>query len=196
MGKRSDFERIERDLYITPPEALAPLLPFLAPGTRFLEPCAAGGELAALLEAEGHVCVDAWDIEPLAPHVGFRDALEPLDYNLGAVDVIISNTPWRRDLLHRMIVNFSDRRPTWLLFDADWIQTTQETIAKKHGVPTVPELFARCRRIVPVGRVKWIPGSKHAGKDNCAWYEFGAPIPGTFPIVCPPTSRRRPAKVP
>ena len=29
-----------------------------------------------------------------------------------------------------------------------------------------------CRKIVSVGRVKWIPDSKHTGKDNCAWYLF------------------------
>ena len=35
----------------------------------------------------------------------------------------------------------------------------------------------RCRKVVSVGRLKWIPGSKHTGKDNCAWYLFGfAPL--------------------
>jgi hypothetical protein len=29
-----------------------------------------------------------------------------------------------------------------------------------------------CSDIVPIGRVKWIEGSKHADKDNYAWYRF------------------------
>lgn len=33
-------------------------------------------------------------------------------------------------------------------------------------------LMHNCRKIVSVGRVKWIPGSKMTGKDNCAWYLF------------------------
>ena len=28
------------------------------------------------------------------------------------------------------------------------------------------------RAVVSVGRVKWIPGSKMTGKDNCAWHLF------------------------
>ena len=29
-----------------------------------------------------------------------------------------------------------------------------------------------CTKVVSVGRVKWIEGSKSVGKDNCAWYLF------------------------
>ena len=34
------------------------------------------------------------------------------------------------------------------------------------------EYMHRCEKIVSVGRVKWIPGSKMTGKDNCCWYLF------------------------
>ncbi len=34
------------------------------------------------------------------------------------------------------------------------------------------DFVRRCERIVSVGRVKWIAGSPHTGKDNCAWYLF------------------------
>jgi hypothetical protein len=54
--------------------------------------------------------------------------------------------------------------PTWLLFDADWMHTRQ-------SAPFMPRL----RKIVSVGRVKWIPDSKMTGKDNCAWYLFDKP---------------------
>jgi hypothetical protein len=29
-----------------------------------------------------------------------------------------------------------------------------------------------CTKVVSVGRVKWIEGSKSVGKDNCAWHLF------------------------
>jgi hypothetical protein len=74
---------------------------------------------------------------------------------------IITNPPWDRKILHPMIEHFSAMRPTWLLFDADWMHT-------KQSAPFMPYL----RKIVSVGRVKWIPDSKMTGKDNCAWYLF------------------------
>lgn len=39
------------------------------------------------------------------------------------------------------------------------------------------------RKIVSVGRVKWIEDSPHTGKDDCAWYMFdaeGGPTPPQF----------------
>lgn len=169
MGKRSDFARIPRDKYRTQPSCIPPLLPFLAPSTLFIEPCAGDGSLVALLEDEDHICVAAFDIEPEPPVVPIgvpieqRDALAPLDF-MEVADCFITNPPWDRKVLHPMIVNLSDLMPTWLLFDADWIHTVQAS-----------ELALRCRRVVSVGRVKWMPGTKHTGMDNCAWYEFGQP---------------------
>ena len=52
-------------------------------------------------------------------------------------------------------------RPTWLLFDADWMHTKQSS-------DYIPVL----KKIVSIGRVKWIEGSKSVGKDNCCWYFF------------------------
>ena len=28
------------------------------------------------------------------------------------------------------------------------------------------------KKVVSIGRVKWIPGTKSVGKDNCCWYLF------------------------
>jgi hypothetical protein len=44
MGKRSEFKRLVRDAYDTPAEAVAPLLPWLRPDARFIEPCAGAGK--------------------------------------------------------------------------------------------------------------------------------------------------------
>ena len=56
--------------------------------------------------------------------------------------------------------------PTWLLFDADWMHTKQSAI-----------YISYCVKVVSVGRVKWIEGSKSVGKDNCAWYLFDGNMP-------------------
>lgn len=162
MGKRSAFDRMPRDFYPTPREAVLPLLPYLPQGARFAEPCAGDGALVAHLEAAGMVCVEALDIEPRTGGAYQADAL--LDWRPDVdADWIITNPPWDRSILHPMIYKFAGLRPTWLLFDADWVHTRQ-------AAPMLPLL----QSIVSVGRVKWIPGSKMTGKDNCAWHLFGA----------------------
>lgn len=164
MAKRSDgaFERRKNDLYRTwDPRAVPPLLRHLAPNTRFAEPCAGDGALLDQLVAAGHECVWASDIEPGRADVHENDATT---CGLGDAEVYISNPPWTRELLHNIILNLSEQAPTWLLFDADWVHT-------KQAIPFIPRL----RRIISVGRLKWIEGSKYDGKDNCAWYCFGTP---------------------
>ncbi len=159
MGKRSDFERVPRDFYPSPIEAVRPLLPHLEAETRFVEPCAGDGRLIDHLEAAGHDCIDAWDIEPR------REDIEVVDATVGCILAdafyFITNPPWDRKVLHPLIENLSRQAPTWLLFDADWMHT-------KQSAPFMPML----RKIVSVGRVKWIEDSPFTGKDNCCWYLF------------------------
>lgn len=158
MGKRSSFVRRERDFYPTPYEAVLPLLPFLPDGTKFIEPCAGDGALIRHLEKNGHNCVGAFDIEPMAGGVAEGDAFQVMAFG---ADMFITNPPWDRKILHPLIMHLSEQCPTWLLFDADWMHTRQSS-----------ELMHRCAKIVSVGRVKWIPGTKNTGKDNCCWYLF------------------------
>lgn len=159
MGKRSNFERRDRDFYPTPPEAVYPLIPHLVTGTDFVEPCAGDGALATTLDHLGMMCTGMWDIEPRAPGIKRENALTYVP--ACHPDYVITNPPWRRDILHPLIDHLSKIAPTWLLFDADWMHTRQ----------AAPYLL-KCQMIVSVGRVKWIPGSKYTGKDNCAWYLF------------------------
>ena len=112
-------------------------------------------DLVNSLTDSGMRCVYAQDIS------GGFDAL---NFVAGVCDYIITNPPWTREILHMMIVHFSDQRPTWLLFDADWVHT-------KQAIPYLPRL----RKIVSVGRVKWIKDSPYSGKDNCAWHLFDKP---------------------
>ena len=66
-----------------------------------------------------------------------------------------------------MIEYFTAFRPTWLLFDADWMHTKQSA-----------SFMHRLHKIVSIGRVKWIENSKSTGKDNCCWYLFDAKYDG------------------
>ena len=160
MGKRSTFARRERDYYASPESVVLPLLPHLIPCTRFVEPCAGDGRLVRHLEKHGHRCVDAFDIEPQHESVRQGDALtDPVP----VVNTCITNPPWGRDFLHPFILRWRALTPTWLLFDADWAHTVQ-------AAPFLPY----CRKIVSVGRVKWIEGSKHTSLDSAAWFLFSA----------------------
>lgn len=161
MGKRSAFERIPRDFYPTPYEAVVPLLAHLPPASRVIEPCAGDGRLVDHLTAAGHSCVFAGDIEPQREDVECGNALSLVTGWRGAADIIVTNPPWGRGELHPLIGHLSAILPTWLLFDADWMHTRQST-------PFMPWL----RKIVSVGRVKWIADSPFTGKDNCCWYLF------------------------
>lgn len=162
MGKRSDFERVEKDFYRTidkrAVEALASHLPEKA---SYFEPCAGQGDLLDQLTEKGFSCESAFDIEPNRHDIGLMDALEWSPKRYLDADYIITNPPWSRPILHPMIEHFSKFKPTWLLFDADWAHTKQSAPYMKW-----------CRKIVSVGRLIWIPGTTMSGKDNCAWYLF------------------------
>ncbi len=157
MGKRSSFERIPRDFYPTPHAAVPPLIPHLRGVRSFAEPCAGDGALVRHLESFGLRCVYAGDIATGQDAL----ALTVADCN-GAP--IITNTLYKKPLMHDLIVHFQKVAPfAWLLFELDWSAT-------KQAIP----LLRACSDIVPIGRLKWIVGSKHNGKQNYAWYRFDA----------------------
>ena len=161
MAKRSDFEREPRDFYPTPVEAVEPLFPHIVQYTKFIEPCAGDGRLIRHLQGRGHECVYACDIEPQGQKIEKRDVLF-FDKPLPPCDAIITYPPWSRESLHAMIDIFRVQAPTFLLFDADWCHTIQ-------AKPFLPF----CRKIISIGRVKWIEDSDSSGVDNACWYEFG-----------------------
>ena len=185
MGKRSDFARRERDFYPTPVSAVEPLIAHLPERFTYIEPCFGGGALIRALSSfegaahGGRFCPTlgyASDIELPPARFFYGDcaatweryharlykkdalAIEEADVD---VDFFITNPPWSRPILHRLILHLSEIRPTWLLFDADWMHTKQAAIYLQY-----------CRKIVSVGRVKWIPDSPHTGKDNACWFLF------------------------
>ena len=168
MGKRSDFKRRPQDAYDTPAIAVVPLVPHLPEDFTYWEPCAGKGDLVHALGRDA--CIWASDVEPRHSDVVCADALNeraPL-----AAKFIITNPPWSRPMLHDMILHFSAQKPTWLPFDADWVHTRQSE-------PFLPLL----RKVVSVGRIKWIEGSAYAGKDNCSWHLFDASDTGPTKFV-------------
>ena len=163
MGKRSDFKRHKGDFYVTPYEAVVPLiqhLPFAGKRLQFWEPCAGDGTLIGHLCSFGLELFRGTDTEPKADGVEVQDALE-IRKSFDGCDAFITNPPWSRNILHPIIDNLRRLHPTYLLFDADWMHTKQAAPYLKY-----------CTLIVSVGRVKWIADSKHTGKDNACWYLF------------------------
>jgi hypothetical protein len=147
MGKRSTFARRPQDSYATPREAVVPLLPHLPKMFTYVEPCAGDGDLVGHLPGK---CVRSFDVE-----------VDALSNWRTMADLIITNPPWDRNILHPMITHFVERADTWLLIDADWMHTRQSS-----------DYMRLCRKVVSIGRIKWIPDSKMTGKDNCCWYLF------------------------
>jgi len=162
MGKRSDFKRLKRDCYDTPPKGVPPLLVHLPERFRFIEPCAGQGMLLDSLIAAGGECLAAFDVEPRRQDIERRDALTLTPADLPPDALIITNPPHTRRLLHPLIERFASLAPTWLLIDSDW-KENQRSI----------ELLAYLQAYQPIGRLVWIPGTKMTGKDNCGWYRFG-----------------------
>jgi len=159
MGKRSDFERKPRDFYPTPIEAVEPLIPHLPREFTYTEPCAGDGALCGHLDHFGGICMWASDIEPQHEGIHPNDYSE-IDYKeMIESEFVITNPPWDRKVLHPLIDYFRVRKPTWLLFDADWMHTRQAS-----------PYLVNCEKIISVGRIKWF--GNMTGKDNCAWYLF------------------------
>ena len=170
MGKRSDFERKSRDLYPTPFEAVKPLIEHLPKYFTFTEPCSGNGALVGHLEYYSGHCMLASDIEPQHKGAMTQDYKDVKENELLESQFVITNPPWNRAILHPLIEHFALQRPTWLLFDADWMHTKQSRPYLQH-----------LHKIVSVGRIKWF--GNMTGKDNCAWYLFDAqtpPIMGTL----------------
>lgn len=145
----------------TDPQPVHRLQPFLARGVKYAEPCAGRGDLIKSLNWHGHECVYACDIKPNRSTIEKRNALT-LDKRwrrTAGASMFISNPPWTRSIMHRLIEHLPSLLDTWLLFDMDWAATQQ----------AYPYLD-RCSLMVAVGRVHWF--NNKGGLENSAWYFF------------------------
>jgi hypothetical protein len=102
------------------------------------------------------------DIDPKYGWSNTQDAMSLTSQELNLADMIITNPPWSRPVLHPMIYHLSALKPTWLLFDSDWAYTKQSSDIMR----------TLCTDVVAVGRLIWIPDTKISGKDNTSWYKF------------------------
>ena len=173
MGKRSDFKRIKRDAYATPPAAIPPLLPYLNGVRTFVEPCAGKGDLIRHLESHGLSCVASGDIAE------GRDAFSWTAADCHRADIVITNPPYsdgtgRNTSLARILIwhFLTLQRPVWLLCPHDWSANCW-----------FAEYVPHCTDIVPLGRLVWIPGTTMNGKDNVSWYRFSITSPGGGPVL-------------
>lgn len=158
MGRRSNFERKDRDAYQTiDSRASDRLIPHLRGVRTFAEPCAGDGYLVGDLQRHGLTCTYEGDIT-----CGLDALVHPFDED-AVFDAIITNPPWKRAVLHLMIARFMQIAPTWLLLDASWAHTKQSG-----------PFMDQCSHIVSVGRLRWEPGTTMTGKDDSAWYRFHA----------------------
>jgi hypothetical protein len=159
MGKRSNFKRNPRDYYKTPYKAIIPLVNNHILGD-YYEPCAGDGTLINHLTNYAN-CVGCSDIQPNAENILKKDMFS-LTIDDIQCDTILTNPPWKREILHPMLEYFIGlKKRQILLFDADWKHTIQSS-----------QYMDYCEKIISIGRLKWIEKSKNVGKDNCCWYIF------------------------
>lgn len=168
-ARQSRFAKKALDTYDTiDPRAVAALRPHIRELTRFIEPCAGKGDLVRQLQAIGLQCLDQFDIAPRAEGIRQADALSgdyAFDFRWRA---IITNPPFEWPLLGQLINTWLlQADTTWLLLEANWAHTIRAT-----------PFMAHCRRIVSIGRLRWVEGSGHSSTKDYAWYEFGC-----FPVA-------------
>ena len=166
MGKRSNYQRVARDCYDTPYDAVIPLLEHLSEKTAFIEPCAGKNALTGHLAQNGHNCLHASDIYPRDKNIAMQCVFEKPFHPEG---LIITNPPWDRDILHRLIEKVvAEDRIAWLLFDADWCHT-------KQSIPFSIESSGENTFVVEVSNLE--PGEycfiyQGTFSNNSPWYSY------------------------
>lgn len=162
MGKRDGDKhpREPHDFYPTEPKASSVLRSWIG-GAWCYEPCAGDGALLDTLGQLGVVWVGASDIAPRRSDIASLDALELTKADVASVDLLVTNPPHNRELLHRLLEHFRELKPSYLLLPWDWFATQQ---ARPY--------LAYCSWVMPIGRMRLIAGSPHQGFDNYAWARF------------------------
>ena len=163
MGKRSSYELKPRDKYYTPLEAVKPLIPHLEQGATYAEPCAGNAALIRHLETlcPSWVCLLSTDIEPEEIGVLQWDANDLTEDMLVNCQYLVTNPPFTYSVLSPLMDLWIELRPTILLLPADFAHNKR--FSKYLDV---------CEKIVSVGRVRWIEGTKMSSVENFAWYFF------------------------
>lgn len=171
-----------RDFWPTPPDPIWKLVPHLKGVHTFAEPMCGDGAIIRTLEEAGFQCLFAADLEPMddaASYAEWADVRDTQAWHYLDCDVIVSNPPWPWPTNRRpkgepdgwpsvpIIQHLMKIKPTWMLLSSDFAHNRYFL-----------ELEPFCRKIVSVGRVKWITDSQNTGFDNAAWYLFDADAEG------------------
>lgn len=156
--------RRDRDWYATPEKAVEPLLEHLPEYGTFCEPCAGDGRLSKHIESltsSGLWPRLQYDIEPQADGIVKKDALTLVPEDLFDIDLLITNPPFEWAMLQEMLELFPTLKPTWLLLPFSYA-------CNKRMAPYMDV----CKKVVPIGRVKWFEDSKQTSTDDFAWFLF------------------------
>ena len=162
MGKRDGdkYHRVEKDFYPTvDPACMVPEFVRRVRGLTYAEPCWGSGDLEDLLM---DVATCGWrsDVEPKQPNIPVLDAATLTSDQLANCDVIITNGPYKWDMLKPLLDHLPTLKPTWLLLPADYAFNVR-----------MGPYVQRCEHIIAVGRLYWQP-NKVKGVTNFAWYKF------------------------
>lgn len=143
MGRRSNYDKIPRDLYETiDPKAIPKNLITHLKGKTFWEPCVGSGKLVEQLEGIGAKCLGGSDIEPLIDWGVRKDGLSLTEDDLSGIDLLVSNPPYTKEVLLPLIEHWSSLRPTWLLLPATFMHV-------KYAQP----YMEKCSNVVSIGRL-------------------------------------------
>jgi hypothetical protein len=157
------FEKRPRDFYATPFKAATALIGHLPQGFSFCEPCAGAGALVEHLEALfGASCYAPFDIEPQANWITKADGIDLSSEAVQYCDYIITNPPFTWALMTPLLNK-------WLTLDMGVVLLLPADFM--HNV-RFAQYLPVCEKIVSIGRVQWIEGSKGAGVENYCWYFF------------------------
>jgi hypothetical protein len=162
MGKRDGdkFERVEKDFYSTvDPAAIVPAFVDRIRGINYAEPCYGKGLLEDML-VDVATCKWRSDIREDAWCILAMDAVNLTRDDMADVDAIITNPPYKWDMLQPLLDHLPTLRPTWLLMPSDYMNNVR-----------MGPYMKRCETIIAVGRLYWLP-NKIKGVSNFAWYKF------------------------
>lgn len=148
-----NFERIPQDRYYTPFRPVVPLIPHIRHIAAYAEPCFGDGRLVRHLAYFGKTCTYSADLD------GGVDALT--DPNLLNAKTIITNPPYKWDVLEPMIDRFMSICETWLLLELDFLANARTARFMHH-----------CVEVVPVGKIRWFEDTKDESQKHYAWYRF------------------------
>ena len=159
MSKRSHFDKVPKEFYpTTDPKAVPTKLVEFIRGKTYAEPCYGNGDLEDLL-MDVATCEWRSDIRETVGSSKVMDALCLSKEDIARCQLIVTNPPFSRDVLLPLLDHFVSLKPTWLLLPAGYM----------NNIYFGPYMKG-CSRVVSIGRLKWIKGSKHTSTDDFCWY--------------------------